>query len=80
MKRGKPEIIDRDDMPVFAKRVRYAMFAKGITATDIAKGYGCSKQYISYIICGKTNPSLENAVKIAKALDVSLDWLSGLED
>ena len=80
MKRGMPEIIYREDMPVFAKRLRYAMFAKGFTAKDIVNGHICTQQFVSCLLSGKNNPSLETAVKLAKLLDVSLDWLSGLED
>lgn len=70
---------------IFAKRLKEAREAKGIKQKDLAERIGVSYQTISAYeksdAAGKVkNPTLENAVSIAKELGVSLDWLYGLEE
>lgn len=70
---------------IFAKRLKEAREAKGIKQRDLAERIGVSYQTISAYeksdTAGKVkNPTLENAVSIAKELGVSLDWLYGLDE
>lgn len=70
---------------IFAQRLREAREANGIKQKELAERIGVSSQTISAYeksdVTGKVkNPTLENAVSIAKELGVSLDWLYGLED
>ena len=44
---------------------------------DIAKSAGVSVQTVANCASGVCNPSINNAMKIAKALDISLDYLCG---
>ena len=53
-----------------AERVR-----KGFTQEMFAELYGCDKDYISKIECGKQNLSIKKIIKIANCLDCSLDFI-----
>lgn len=46
-----------------------------LTQLDLAKEVGVSKQYINMIEKGRRQPSMKVFVKIAKALNVSLEKL-----
>lgn len=70
---------------IFARRLKEAREAKGIKQRELAERIGVSYQTISAYEKSDTtgkikNPTLENAVSIAKELGVSLDWLYGLEE
>ena len=59
-------------------RIQEAMDAKGYTQADLARETGFSTAKISQIVSGKTkNPGFTAVVKIASALNVSLDYLAG---
>lgn len=59
-------------------RVTQMMRSKGLTQADLRRITGLGSSQISYIIQGRTtDPRLSTAMKIADALDVSLDWLAG---
>lgn len=66
---------------VFAERLREARTAAKLTQADLSKKAGVTAATISAYESsdgnkGK-NPSLENALKLAEGLNVSLDWLCG---
>ena len=66
---------------VFAERLREARTAAKLTQADLSKKAGVTAATISAYESsdgnkGK-NPSLDNALKLASALNVSLDWLCG---
>lgn len=66
---------------VFAERLREARTAAKLTQADLSKKAGVTAATISAYESadgskGK-NPSLDNALKLAAALNVSLDWLCG---
>lgn len=50
------------------------------TQADLAKASGLQAAAISHFECGQRLPSLPNAVRLADALRVSLDWLTGRND
>jgi len=55
---------------------------KGITQVELAKHVGISQQTISHYETGRAKPSLDVAVKLAKALGVSVEeiyqaWVEG---
>jgi transcriptional regulator with XRE-family HTH domain len=54
------------------KRIRTK---KNISQGDIAKELGVSRGFISTIENGKTNPTLATIVKLAKAINVSINDL-----
>jgi transcriptional regulator with XRE-family HTH domain len=60
-------------------RIKEIMSERGITSASLAKEVGISKVAVSNIITGKSSPSLDNAVEIAKCLGVSINDLLGEE-
>lgn len=48
------------------------MEALGINQNQLADKMGCSRQYISKVLKGRENLSLETLYKIEKALDISI--------
>src|SRR6266480_888425 len=62
-------------MPTPGDRIREAREAKGWTQEDLAAKAGISKGFLSDVENNKRNVSAENALKIADALGVSLDFL-----
>lgn len=66
---------------IFADRLKEARTAAGLTQAELCKRAGVTAATISAYESadgskGK-NPSLDNALKLAQALNVSLDWLCG---
>ena len=65
-------------IPVFVERLRSLVKRKCGGGLELARHLGVSSQMVSKYVSGKSDPSLENAVKIAEYYDVSLDWLLGI--
>lgn len=69
------------DTTIFAKRLKEARTAAGLTQSELSKVAGVTAATISaYESADGTkgkNPSLDNALKLAQALHESLDWLCG---
>ena len=63
------------DSKLIGKRIKEFRIARGISQMLLAELCDISDPYISYIECGKKIPSLEVIIKIAKALDTSVDTL-----
>ena len=63
------------DSKLIGKRIKEFRIARGISPMLLAELCDISDPYISYIECGKKIPSLEVMIKIAKALDTSVDTL-----
>lgn len=63
------------DSKLIGKRIKEARIARGISQMFLAELCDISDPYVSYIECGKKIPSLEVIIKIAKALDTSVDTL-----
>jgi len=53
---------------------------RNVTQQEIADELGVTKSYIHYVELGRTNITLENALKIANFLNVSLNELVGRQD
>lgn len=73
-----------EDLSLFAKNLKQARTDNSLTQAALADAIEVSVQTISaYEKAGEIgkgkNPTLENAIKIARALNVSLDWLCGIE-
>lgn len=69
------------DMLTFSKRLKEARTGQGMTQKELADLSGVSTVMISSYertdaVTGK-NPALSSVYAIAKALDVSIDWLCG---
>ena len=53
------------------------MNERNITSAWLAKQVGISKVAVSNIVTGKSSPSLDNIIKIASVLNVSITELIG---
>lgn len=60
----------------FQERLKKAIQIKGCTLDDLAEKSGTTKNSIILWKSGKVDPSFFNIMCVAKALDVSLDWLA----
>ena len=68
-------------MTVFQQRLMELIEEKKIKAADIARGTGLSPAAISkYLSDEKKQPEFIPILKIAKFLDVSVEWLGGSKD
>ncbi len=54
------------------------MLARNWTQSDLARYSGLRQAHISQIINAERRPRFELMIPLARALDVSLDWLAGL--
>lgn len=64
----------------FRERFIEIIKSSGKTQVEIANIMGVSQQVISDYKAGRSVPSLEKLYKLCKYLDVSADYLLGLED
>jgi transcriptional regulator with XRE-family HTH domain len=63
----------------FGERVRMIRLRRGLSQYRLAQMAGVSRQLIYYLERGeRDNPTIDNATAIAKALNVSLDYLVGM--
>lgn len=71
-----------DIKPIFTTRLRATMENRKVSAKELAKAIGGEASTISNYRTDATSalPGAEKLVRIAKALDVSTDWLLGLSD
>ena len=61
-----------------AERIQFAMDMRDMTQADLARATGMSTGLIAQIVSGRTkDPHLSNVIKIARALDVSMNYLAG---
>lgn len=64
----------------FAVRLRDAMKVRGETRDSLAAKVGVQRQTIGYYANGQSKPDTEKLAKIAEALQVSSDWLIGVQN
>lgn len=64
----------------FQTRFNECLKYANIKQTELAKAAKVSKQCISDYKAGKSEPSIDTLYLLCKALDVSADYLLGLED
>lgn len=62
---------------IFISRLELVIKEKGITQTKLASKVGVTKQAMSCYIRGKRIPRYDILVSIARALDISVDYLVG---
>lgn len=65
---------------VFCERLKQAREKKNISLKTLRENIGVSQSAMSHYANGTTLPTLDIAMKIAKELDVSVDWLCGKVD
>lgn len=59
----------------YAEKLRYHMRLKGLNQQKLAKAAEVSDSEVSRILSRKSQPGLENAFKLAKAVGVPIDYL-----
>ena len=59
------------------KSLRSFVQSRGITQAALVEAAGCSQVYISYVLSGKRNLTLEMAKNISDEYGVSIDLLIG---
>lgn len=79
MRKGKDLLIG-DNVALFRFRLNQAMLHDGISKKELASKLNVTYQAVTLFLNGNSTPSIKTAIGIAKALNVSLDWLCGLED
>ena len=62
-----------------AKRLKEAMAEKHLSQQQLANASGVSKYCISYYVNGRHSPDNIQAYKLSKVLEVSPEWLMGLD-
>lgn len=63
-----------------SERIQLAMDKRGITQADLARMTGMTTSNVAYIVNGKTkDPRFQSVLLIAEALDVSLNYLAGID-
>jgi transcriptional regulator with XRE-family HTH domain len=66
-----------DPNNVFPVRLKRTRHSRGISQRTLAKKIGFHPTAISHFEAGRRLPSLSSLVKIANALDISIDYLLG---
>ena len=67
------------DKKAFGKQLQLYRERAGYSQEALAEQIECSTIFISYIERGEKSPSLDTLVKLANALDISVDILFGKE-
>ena len=61
-------------------RIKEIMNERNVTSAWLAEQVGISKVAVSNIVTGKSSPSLDNLIKIAGVLNISITELIGEEE
>lgn len=61
------------------RRLGLAMRTCGMSQGELARASGVSGSTLSGILAGKRLPHLPTALRLAEALDVSIEWLVGMD-
>jgi transcriptional regulator with XRE-family HTH domain len=64
----------------FATRFRALLKHRRISVDEVSAALELNRQQVYTWVSGKHNPSLLNAIAIARLLNVSLDYLAGLSE
>ena len=68
------------DLAVFSQRIELLRTEQGMTKRRFALFVGTSSSVVSWWDKGRNSPSVYMIFQIARAFDVSADWLLGLTD
>ena len=66
---------DKDTIKKFSKNVRLKRHAKELTQLELAEIIGCHINYCGLLERGQVDPTLTMLVKIARALETTIDDL-----
>ena len=64
---------------LFASRLRSEMSRRGVRLSDLAGELGVSVNSVSNWRRGRALPTIPRLIELADQLDVTTDWLLGLE-
>jgi len=64
----------------FGERVRNLREDADLNQTQLGEALNMTQRKISYIECGRYEPSIEDIVALCRYFDVSADYLLGLKD
>ena len=76
----KNTTVDGKYKSTFATQLREALKLRGMSQANLAKEAKMSEQTISYYANGERQPNTDVLIKLSKALNVSADYLLGLQD
>lgn len=63
------------ELSTLGRNIHIILFDKKMTRMQLAEKVGISQQMVSDIVQGNKSPKAETLIKIAKALDVTVDDL-----
>lgn len=66
------------DRKEIGRRIQKSRNEAGYTQEELSENVGLSPGFIAAIERGAKMPGLENLIRIAEALNVSVDWLLGI--
>lgn len=61
------------------RRLGLAMRTQGMSQTSLARASGIDRSTLSQILAGKRLPHLATSLRLAYVLDVSIEWLLGMD-
>ena len=64
----------------FGEKVRNLREDKDLTQAQLGKALGMTQRKLSYMECGKCEPSIEDITALCKFFKVSSDYLLGLNE
>lgn len=64
-------------MATIAERIKEALHTRGMKQSELVEKTGIGKSSISTYLSGSYEPKQRNLYKMAKALEVDVDWLMG---
>lgn len=64
----------------FGEKVRNLREDKDLNQTQLGKSVGMTQRKLSYIECGKYEPSVDDIVALCKFFKVSADYLLGIKE
>lgn len=67
-------------LKVFCERLKALRTEKGLSQPELANLLGVSNGIISFWENGVNEPTISNLIKLTEVLEVSTDYLLGLED
>lgn len=70
---------DSDSEDSIALRLTIARIVRGLSQKELAERVGVRSASISGYESGKASPSLDVLIKLAKALNISLDYLCSID-
>ena len=75
---GVDKVADTMEME-FHERLRFAMARMAVTQAELSRRMGCTQNTIWGWVTGKHEPDADAIAALCKALNVSADWLLGMD-